>query len=436
MSANSNPRLCAANILRQVLSEGKSLTTVLTQANKSSEVGLTKELCFGVCRYYFQLKFILSQLMKKTIKPKEIDVEILLLLGIYELTYLKTAEYAVVSEVVNSIRQLKKTWAINLSNAVLRSFLRQKDALLMQIENDSLAKYSWPKWLMREIKNAWPENWEVILEQGNIPAPMTLRVNNKLISTKDYLQLLDEANIKAVANDLCASAVILENACNVDKLPKFADGYCSVQDLAAQLAANFLQLEPGQRVLDSCAAPGGKTCHILEMEPELSTLIALDEDAERIKKIHVNLQRLHLNAEVKVAKAEYLDSWWNGECFDRILLDAPCSAVGVIRRHPDIKLLRQKSDIDSLVKIQRTLLLKLWKTLKPAGLLLYTTCSILPIENSENIAWFLEDNQDAKLIPLDHPNNHESIGLQLFPGDGRGDGFYYCLLRKQEAPLT
>lgn len=430
MTIHSNPRLCAAKVLKQVLEEGKSLSTVLTQANKSSEIGLTKELCFGVCRYYFQLKFILSQLMKKAMKSKEIEVEILLLLGIYELIYLNTAEHAVVSEIVESIKQLKKTWAIKLSNAILRNFLRQKNELLMQVEKDPLAKYAHPKWLMREIKKAYPGDWKDILDQNNIPAPMILRVNQKLTRTEDYLQQLIKANISALASSSCDSALILENPCNVNKLPKFSEGYCSVQDVSAQLAAQFLQLKPGQTVLDACAAPGGKSCHLLEKEPKLSKLIAVDESFERAQKIHENLNRLHLQADVKVAKAEDLASWWDGELFDRILLDAPCSALGVIRRHPDIKLLRQKSDIAQLVEIQRRLLLKLWDSLKPGGLLLYATCSVLPAENSENIEWFLSEKSDASIIQLTHSTSHATIGLQLFPGDMSGDGFYYGLLQK------
>lgn len=429
-----NPRICAAKILNEVLFEKKSLAAAIKLSNKSQQINLTKELCFGVCRYYFQLKAILSQLMHKPIKAKEAEIECLLLLGIYELLYLNTAKHAVVSDVVECTKLLKKDWASKLANAILRSFLRSQDDLMAACKNDLTAEYNHPLWFIQKIQLAYPQDWQAILQANNQHAPMILRVNHLKVSTEKYLTLLNENDISAQVSDICPTAIILETASSVTHLPNFSDGFCSVQDVSAQLAASFLQLAPGLNVLDACAAPGGKTTHLLEAEPALASVTALDHDKDRVKTIHENLTRLQLSANVITAEAENLDSWWNKKLnkkmFDRILLDAPCSAAGVIRRHPDIKLLREVSDFKNLVATQRTLLQALWQTLKPNGLLLYATCSIFPEENSENIAWFLQNTVDAKLVPLPLQSTHSSIGLQLFPGEYSGDGFYYCLLFK------
>ncbi len=426
-----NPRVCAATILKDVLFENKSLAPSIKLANKSQQSNLTKELCFGVCRYYFQLKFILSKLMSKPIKSKEAEVECLLLLGIYELTYLNTAKHAVVSEIVECTKLLNKTWATKLVNAILRNFLRNQADLIGNSLNDITAKYNHPRWLAKKIKLIYPTKWEMILQANNQQAPMILRVNQQKISTAAYLGKLAEQQIAAHLSPASNTAIILETACPIANLPNFADGYCSVQDVNAQLAANFLQLSPGQIVLDACAAPGGKTAHLLETESKLASLVAIDNDSERVKVIHENFLRLQLSATIITADAINLNVWWDKKSFDRILLDAPCSATGVIRRHPDIKLLRQETDINNLVKTQRALIQSLWQTLKLNGLLLYVTCSILPEENAENILWFLQNNTDAKILRLPLSTKHSEIGLQLLPSEFEGDGFYYCLLQKK-----
>lgn len=426
-----NPRICASNILVEVIFEYKSLSASLKFANQSQQVNLTKELCFGVCRYYFQLKLILSKLMTKPIKPQEAQIECLLLLGIYELSHLNTATHAVVSELVECTKILKKTWATKLVNAVLRNFLRNQTELTEVSLKDVTARYNHPQWLIKKIKKDYPVEWENILHANNQQAPMILRVNQQKITTHDYLKMLNTQSIVGHLSEICSTALILEKGCPVTKLPKFADGYCSVQDINAQLAANFLQLSAGQNVLDACAAPGGKTGHILESAPKLASLLAIDNDIERMKIVQENLERLQLSAKTIRANVENLHEWWDKKLFDRILFDAPCSATGVIRRHPDIKLLREESDIANLVKIQRQLLTSLWQTLKPSGLLLYVTCSILPEENSENITWFLQQNNNAKILPLPLTTKHAAIGLQLLPGEFEGDGFYFCLLQKK-----
>lgn len=425
-----NPRICAAKILKEVIFENHSLAPSLKLANKSQQSNLTKELSFGVCRYYFQLKTILSQLMSKSIKAKEAEIECLLLIGIYELMHLNTAKHAVVSDIVECTKILKKTWATNLANAILRNFLRNQADFVANSIKKREAEYNHPEWLIKKIKHAYPTEWQSILQTNNQHAPMSLRVN-PLKTTRDaYQTLLHDQDIMTQLAEHCSNALVLESACSVLNLPHFADGYCSVQDVNAQLAAGFLQLKPGLSVLDACAAPGGKTTQLLEIEPKLLSVLALENDRERVKIIYENLTRLQLSAKVITADAADLASWWNKAAFDRILLDAPCSASGVIRRHPDIKLLRQESDIKNLLHTQRELLQALWQTLKPNGLLLYVTCSIFPEENSENIKWFLQNTTDAELVPLPLQSTQSLIGLQLLPGEYAGDGFYYALLRK------
>lgn len=430
---SSNPRICAAHILTKVIFEKKSLSEVLPLANKSKQINLTKELCFGVCRYYFQLKHILKQLVTKPIKSKEAEIECLLLIGIYELSHLNTAKYAVVSELVECTKTLKKNWATNLVNGVLRNFLRHQP---LEDRADLESTYNHPTWLIKKIKKAWPKEWEKILDHNNTPAPLTLRINPHKTSLQNYLTLLSEAELSAHPSPVAKHALILGSPCPVTQLPNFADGFVSVQDVNAQLAAEFLSLSPGLTVLDACAAPGGKFTHLLETERRIAKLIAIDHDKKRIQKIHENLTRLDLNKtkntqiQILTADVNALSSWWDKHLFDRILLDAPCSSTGVIRRHPDIKLLRQESDITKIAEHQRTLLQTLWRTLKPNGLLLYVTCSILPEENVDNIKWLLENFSEAEVIPLPQQSTRCEIGLQLLPGDYEGDGFYYCLIKK------
>lgn len=426
-----NPRICAAMILKEVIFDKKSLAPTLKLANKSEQSNLTKELCFGVCRYYFQLKAILFQLMPKPIKVKEAEIECLLLLGIYELLYLNTAKHAVVSEIVECTKVLKKLWATKLVNAILRNFLRNQTHLIEGSTKNCEAEYNHPEWIIKKIQQAYPSEWQTILKANNQQALMILRINPLKITTENYQRLLQDKGIAAHLSEHCLHALVLESACSVANLPRFSEGFCSVQDVNAQLAATFLQLQPGLSVLDACAAPGGKTTQLLETEPKLHAVIAVDHDQERVKSIYENLTRLQLSAKVIAADALELNTWWDNTLFDRILLDAPCSSTGVIRRHPDIKLLRQEKDIYNLAKTQRELLQTLWKILKPNGLLLYVTCSIFPEENSENIDWFLQNTADAQLVTLPLQSNHANIGLQLLPGEYDGDGFYFALLRKK-----
>lgn len=414
-----NIRLIAIEILINVIENGHSLTESLSKHHDHDKISLIKQYCFGLCRWYFQADHFLKQLLKKKLNQKDVDIKILLLLGIYELVHMNTPDHAVVNECVKTTKQLKKIWAKNLVNAVLRNFIRKKESL----DQDNL---SHPEWLLSALKESWPVHWKAIIEANNQHPPMFLRVNTQKQTVADYLSL-----VNGHACSTATEAVLLSQPCPVSALPGFSEGQVSVQDLSAQLAAHFLNLQPGLRVLDACAAPGGKTCHIAEQEANLQTLIALDVDENRTRLIHDNLNRLGLSANVLCADAATPNSWWDGQLFDRILLDAPCSATGIIRRHPDIKLHRRKDDIKALAQTQITLLSALWPLLAPNGLLVYATCSILPQENTDVICHFLTQSQDANCLKINLEFGvPQKAGHQIFPEEKLGDGFYYAVLQK------
>lgn len=430
-----NPRLAATHALSAVL-QGKaslagSLPNVLQQV-ADNERALVRELAMGTARWQPRLEILLAQFLDKPLRRADQDVQALLLIGLYQLLYTRIPAHAVLSETVACADSLKKKWAKGLVNAVLRRAQREAEELLPQLEKDPVVVTAHPRWLQKSLKAFWPEHWLDICAANNLHPPMTLRVNALRVSRDDYLQQLEQAGIAAHATEYSHSGIRLEQPCDVYQLPGFADGLCSVQDEAAQLSAQLLDLQPGQRVLDACCAPGGKTCHILETQPQLESLLALDLEAERLKRVQDNLNRLQLKARLKATDVRAVDDWWDGLLFDRILLDAPCSATGVIRRNPDIKLTRQADDIAELAKLQGELLDVLWPTLKPGGLLLYATCSVLPTENSDSIDAFLERTPDAQEQPLAlNCGILQPHGRQLFPQPNGHDGFYYALLKKQ-----
>ena len=429
-----NPRLVALRILVQVIGDGKSLNQCATQISEQiddvKDRALTREIVFGVLRYYFQLSFVLDHLLEKPLKAKDIDISCLLMMGIYQLRFMRIPDHAAVNESVKLTQKLKKKWAKGFANGVLRSCLREKDQLSELIEAQKEAKYAHPRWLLGKMQKDWPEYWQDIAEQNNLQAPMVLRVNQQKSSVEEYIQQLAEVNIAASPMVSTINGVILEQACDVNLLPGFKQGVVSVQDAAAQQAAGLLELTNNCYVLDACAAPGGKTAHILEVEPEAEVL-ALELSHKRLELINDTLARLQLKAEVKCADASAVDEWWDGRQFDRILLDAPCSATGVIRRNPDIKIHRTFDDINAVVEAQKNLLNQLWPLLKPGGILLYATCSIIKNENEKQIQHFIDTHDNAVEKKLNVSWGRKcKVGVQLLPGDHQMDGFYYAKIIK------
>lgn len=429
-----NLRLIAARVIQAVIN-GQSLNDCLEPQLKQLADGrdraLVQALCYGVCRFYIQLDVLLSYLLQKPLRAKDEDVYALLLVGLYQLMAMRMPEYAAVTETVNATTALKKPWARGFVNAILREFLRQQVSLRNKLESDEEAHYAHPAWWIKALKTAWPSQWQDILLANNQHPPMTLRVNQRMLDRAAYLENLIAHDISAEALPHTSCGIVLAAAQNAESLPGFKEGYFSVQDGAAQLSAPLLELKPGLRVLDACAAPGGKLTHLLELEPNLQAVIAVEKDKKRLETIKENLKRLGLKAMLHCADATQVKTWWDGEAFDRILLDAPCSGSGVIRRHPDIKLLREPEDMPRFRETQLHLLEALWPLLKPDGLLLYATCSILPTENVEVMQTFLEMHPDAKEDKINADWGAQcDVGRQILPGMDQMDGFYYARLRK------
>jgi len=429
-----NPRLAAARALAAVLSGKASLNSSLpAQLDKVDERdrGLTQDLAFGTARWQPRLDLLAAQLLQKPFKAADADVQALLLVGLYQLFYTRIPAHAAIGETVGCADKLKKPWAKGLLNAVLRRAQREGEALLAGMQRDPVVRTAHPRWLQKALKAFWPEQWEAICAANNAHPPMILRVNRRHHGRDDYLALLAEAGIDASACQYSRDGIVLSEACDVRSLPGFAEGWVSVQDEAAQLSADLLELAPGQRVLDACCAPGGKTCHLLEAEAGLAHLVAIDLEAKRLTRVRENLDRLQLDAELIACDARDTASWWDGKPFQRILLDAPCSATGVIRRHPDIKLTRQADDIPALATLQGELLDALWPTLEVGGMLLYATCSSLPTENTEVIEAFLARTPGARELDLaTEAGIRQPHGRQLLAQEGGHDGFYYAKLIK------
>lgn len=422
-------RAAAARAVTGVL-EGRSLTAALPPLLEQvtpRDRGLVQELAYGTLRHGPKLQGLARQLLSRPLKDRDRDVMALLLTGLYQLEHTRVPAHAAVDATVAATRALKKPWAKGLTNAVLRRFQREREGLLAALPAAAAASH--PEWLYQALQRQWPGQAAGILTANNSPPPMTLRVNLDKTSRERYLELLAETGVVASAGPLSPAAVRLEQPCDVRQLPGFAGGLASVQDEAAQLAAPLLAVEPGQRALDACAAPGGKACHLLEHQPELAQLVAADSSAERLLRVEENLARLGLEATLQTLDAAAPPA--DLGAFDRILADVPCSASGVLRRHPDIKLLRRQADIAGFAATQIRLLNGLWPLLRPLGRLLYVTCSVLEEENDEVIGAFLGHAPDATVRPLGgawgEPTAH---GRQLLPEVGGGDGLFYALLQK------
>ncbi len=433
-----NIRALAAKCCYAVIDQGRSLSDELPKQQEKvigKDKALLQEICYGVLRYLPELESDVRHLMQKPLKGKQRVFHFLLLVGIYQIRYMRIPDHAAVSETVAATNTLKNRHMKALVNAVLRAFLRAiTDDKKTEKVLPEPVKYNHPGWFIKKLQQAYPEQWSTILVANQQKPPMWLRPNQQHHTSEQYQQLLKNANIEIASIESNSQAIELVKPLDVAKLPGFEQGWVSVQDAAAQQAARLLDCQPNDIVLDCCAAPGGKTCHIIEQTPGIASMTAIDIEASRLERVRDNLTRLHLTANVIAADAATQD-WWSGQLFDRILLDAPCSGTGVIRRHPDIKWLRKADDIDKLIVLQQQILNNIWSLLKPGGTLLYATCSILPQENSEQIADFIKKNQDAQLIAItEHKldTDKETIGWQLVPDAENMDGFYYAKLLKQK----
>jgi len=431
-----NLRALAARCTFAVVDKGRSLADELpTHQDKVSgkDKGLLQELCYGVLRYLPALEHELRQLMDKPLKGKQRVAHFLILVGIYQIKHTRIPDHAAVSETVAATKPLKNDHLKGLINGVLRNFQRKIAAQENDGDtNEKLAdaiKYSHPSWFIKKLQLAYPDNWQDILTANLERPPMWLRVNQQHHTVEQYIALLEQAEIEHQLIDSDSGAIKLSQAVDVNQLPGFELGHVSIQDGAAQQAARLLDCQPNDVVLDCCAAPGGKTCHILEYSPNIASMTAIDIEPARLVRVEENLTRLNLKAKVIAGDAADAKSWWDGELFDRILLDAPCSGTGVIRRHPDIKWLRKSSDIDALTILQKQIIKNSWSLLKPGGTLLYATCSILPEENYEQVQQFIDENSDAELIAT--TNNTTQIGWQILPNEQSMDGFYYAKLKKK-----
>ncbi|MCK9530295.1 MAG: 16S rRNA (cytosine(967)-C(5))-methyltransferase RsmB [Gammaproteobacteria bacterium] len=430
--AEPGGRAAAARVLVDVLDHGRSLATALPFHSGrvvAAERGLAQEISYGSLRWYPRLATVLAALVTKPLKPRDRVIHGLLIGGLYQLAYLDMPPHLAVSRTVEATLELDKAWAKGLVNGVLRRFQRESAALLARADRDEASALAHPAWLIDHLRQAWPDHWQTIIEANNQRPPMTLRVNLARRSREEYLDLLRSAGLDARPSPHAPAALTLAEPVPVERLPGFAAGEVSVQDAAAQLAAPLLQLESGQHVLDACAAPGGKTSHILETAG--LTVDALDKDEARLTRVQETLARLGGEARLLAADAAVPEAWWDGRPYDRILLDAPCSATGVIRRHPDIKLLRRADDIPTLVAEQQRLLAAVWPLLKRGGMLVYATCSVLPEENARQITRFIAEQSDARPLPIAaHWGREAAPGRQVLPGEDEMDGFYYARIAK------
>lgn len=435
----TNIRALSAKCIYAVIDQGRSLNDELPKQQEKAEgkdKALMQEICYGVMRYLPELENDVRGLMKKPLTGKQRVFHFLILVGVYQIKYTRIPDHAALSETVEATTQLKNKHLKGLINGVLRNF--QREYLKTQdspknVELPDPIKFNHPGWFIKKVQSAYPEQWQDILFANQERPPMWIRVNQQHHSVEAYKELLAQAEIDIQYTDDLSGAIALTQAVDVNKLPGFSDGWVSIQDGAAQQAARLLDAQSGDIVLDCCAAPGGKTCHIIEHTDNLGSVTAVDIEEKRLVRVEENLARLNLDALVIVGDAAQPDTWWDKTPFDRILLDVPCSATGVIRRHPDIKWLRKAQDIEKLVELQEEILKSIWSLLKPGGTMLYATCSILPEENAEQINKFISSHSDAELIPLNE--NTKKIGWQLLPHSNLQnqpsmDGFYYAKLKK------
>ncbi|WP_058960613.1 16S rRNA (cytosine(967)-C(5))-methyltransferase RsmB [Type-E symbiont of Plautia stali] len=428
MKKATNLRSLAAQLIERVVDKGESLSAILPGAQKTladKDGALLQELCFGVMRTLPQLEALIGKLMERTLTGKQRVLHYLIMVGLYQLLYTRVPAHAALAETVAGAEVLKRTALKGLINGVLRQFQRQQEELVAAVDQGP-QRYWHPGWLLKRLQTAWPDRWQQIVDANNQRPPMWLRVNRQHHSRDAWLNLL-QAEDKAAFPADAPDALRLESPAPVSQLPGFDQGWVTVQDLSAQRCALLLEPQNNEAILDLCAAPGGKTTHILEIAPQAKVL-AVDIDQQRLTRVHENLQRLGMQAEVRQGDGRTPAEWCGDQQFDRILLDAPCSATGVIRRHPDIKWLRRDRDIPELAALQREILNAVWPRLKSGGTMIYATCSILPEENHQQIAAFLAEHDDAAAEQL--PEGQIN-GWQVFPSVDGGDGFFYAKLIKK-----
>jgi 16S rRNA (cytosine967-C5)-methyltransferase len=436
-SGPANVRADAARIVAEVLDRGRSLDDLLAaDRDEGSARGLKRSLCYGTLRWHFRLAAVLNALASRP--PEKLDPRLraLLEVGLYQLMSAETAPHAAVSETVSAARALGFDKAAGFVNAVLRRFQREQAELLHAVDRDPSIRTAHPRWLVDALRRDRGEATEAILAANNAHPPLWIRVNPLRTSRERAANTLENAGFSATTHPLAAAALRIDPPTDVRSLPGFAEGQLSVQDVAAQLAVELLDPRPGERVLDACAAPGGKTCHVLERTGGAAELTALDVSAPRIERVRENLARLGLEATLRVADAAAVADWWDGRPYDRVLLDVPCSATGVIRRHPDIKILRRPKDIPTLARRQAGMLQALWQVVRPGGRLLYTSCSVLATENEHVVEAFLGRTAGARDLTPELTRHWPGRpagagpGYQVLPGESDMDGFYYACLGK------
>ncbi len=419
-------RSISAKILKDVLADNQMWEPSTVDYHEHAST--IKHYCFSVLRHYYFLHHLLDGLLKKPLKEKDFDIKSILLIGLLEIWQDSNKSHAVVNESVNACLELKKTWAKGMINATLRTFLREKEQRLATTLPEE-AQHNHPKWFIKKLKQQWPDHWTHIIKANQERAPMVLRINAQKTNIEKYIKALADTTLHATKLDGCEQAIILEAPVDVQKLPNFEDGHVSVQDLSAQCAARLLDVQAGMRVLDACAAPGGKTAHVLETTPDIK-MHAIEINPKRSQRLQASLKRLGLSATVITADAALTHDWWDKKPYDRILIDAPCTGSGVIRRHPDIKLRLYQEAILQAQEEQAELLEALWPLLAPGGILLYATCSIFKEENVLQIETFIQETPDAKIIPCElNLGIKQNIGQQILPAHTT-DGFYYAKLTK------
>jgi len=426
-----NPRQLAIAALSDVLDKGLNLTDspALNESQKSRDLSMGRRLAYGTLRWLIALEWLAAQLLDKPVKRRERDVQRLIFIGLYQLWQDESPPHAAINETAECARLLGKPWAVGMINAVLRRFQREREPLLARLESCD-EQYAHPSWLLEKLRTDWPQNWREMVDANNRQARMWLRVHRGGPGKHEVMAQLEKQGFEVHAHPSAIDALCIEPAAPVQALTGFNAGHFSVQDPAAQMAADLLDVREGMRVLDACAAPGGKTCHILERAPGAS-VTAIDSQPRRLGLIRENLDRLKLQARLVAGDATDPQTWWDGVPFQRILLDAPCSASGVIRRHPEIRHLRRAGQVGEAAALQQRLLRQLWPLLDAGGMLVYATCSVFHDENSRQINSFLVHQNGAEESVFEAPWGLAlQHGRQILPGDQDMDGFYYAVLRK------